>query len=86
AQTGFEDFFRIQLPAGDYTVSRDGFAPSGLAVLPAGAYSVWRKKPVRQVFVGNFLRNVADVKNLLSAEYKNYPVELKVSFGPGEVP
>lgn len=45
AQTGFEDFFRIQLPAGDYTVSRDGFAPSGLAVLPAGAYSVWRKKP-----------------------------------------
>lgn len=86
AQTGFEDFFRIQLPAGDYTVSRDGFAPSGLAVLPAGAYSVWRKKPVRQVFVGNFLRKVADVKNTLSVGYSNYPVELKVSFKPGECP
>ncbi|HBA2813644.1 hypothetical protein QE671_23305, partial [Escherichia coli] len=86
AQTGFEDFFRIQLPAGDYTVSRDGFAPSGLAVLPAGTYAIWRRKVARPVLVGHYLRKSADVKNLLSAEYKNYPVELKVSFGPGEVP
>ncbi|WP_148250085.1 hypothetical protein [Raoultella terrigena] len=86
AQTGFEDYFRLLLPAGDYTVTLEGFTVSGLPVLPAGSYAIWRRKVVRPVQVGHYLRKSADVKNLLSAEYKNYPVELKVSFMPGQVP
>lgn len=86
AQPGFEDFFKALLPAGDYTVSLEGFTTSGLTVLPAGSYAVWRRKVVRPVQIGHYLRKSADVKNLLSAEYKNYPVELKVSFMPGQVP
>ena len=66
AQTGFEDYFKALLPAGDYTV--------------------WRRKVVRTVRVGNYLRKGTDVKNTLSAGYVNYPVEIRVSFSPGDVP
>ncbi len=86
AQTGFEDYFKALLPAGDYTVSTEGFTTSGLAVLPAGSYAVWRRKVVRSVRVGNYQRKGTDVKNTLSAGYVNYPVEIRVSFSPGDVP
>lgn len=86
AQIGFEDYFKALLPAGDYTVSTEGFTTSGLAVLPAGSYAVWRRKVVRSVRVGNYQRKGTDVKNTLSAGYVNYPVEIRVSFSPGDVP
>lgn len=86
AQPGFEDFFKALLPAGDYTVSLEGFTTSGLTVLPAGSYAVWRRKVVRPVRVGNYLRKGCDVKNTLSAGCISYPIEIRVSFAPGEVP
>lgn len=86
AQTGYSDYFRKLLPAGDYTVSLEGPVASGVTSTLGGSYTVSRRKPARQVLTGNYQRLGADVVNNLSVPYTNFPVELKVAFAPGECP
>ncbi|EPQ2756770.1 hypothetical protein N0O01_006084, partial [Klebsiella variicola] len=83
AQTGFDDYFRILLPAGDYTVVKSSTTSTGWI---GGSYAVFNKPETRPVYKGLRTRLVADVENKLSMDYTDYPVELKCSFPVGKVP
>ncbi|HBR1086187.1 TPA: hypothetical protein L9K94_001167 [Klebsiella pneumoniae] len=83
AQDGFSDYFRLRLPAGDYTVVKSSTTSSGWI---GGSYSVMHQPVTPPVYIGLRSRLTADVKNELSMGYSNYPIELKASFPVGAVP
>lgn len=82
AQTGYSDYFRLLLPAGDYTVGKSSTTTGWIG----GSYAVLNKPETRPVYKGLRTRLVADVENKLSMDYTDYPVELKCSFPVGKVP